>query len=152
MNLLPPSPPADETRLKTGTAMAIAVFAAAAYVIFVTASRYESNRAFERRAAQAVAEKRLVDDRATLEQLGGSEIAVRALYVSPSIVRKGHSAQLCYDVSNAKTVTLDPPAAEVWPSHDRCFEVSPKKTTTYTLTITGNSGPPLSQSVKVTVK
>ena len=153
MNLPPPSPASDGARLKTSTVITIAVFAAAAaYLILVTAWRYESNRAFERRAAQQAAEERLVDDRATVEQLGGSEVAIRALYVSPSIVHKGQSAQLCYDVSNAKTVTLDPPAADVWPSHDRCFNVSPKKTTTYTLTITGPSSPPLSQSVKVTVK
>jgi hypothetical protein len=142
-----------EPRFKTRTLLMLAGFAiVAAYTVFVVMSRYVSSRAFERRAAQEAAEKHLADDRAAIEQLGGSELAIRALYVSPSIIRSGHSSQLCYDVANAKTITLDPPVAEVWPSHYRCFDVSPKKTTTYTLTIVGPSGSPLSQSVKVTVK
>jgi len=150
MTLAPDSSSASS--FKSRTLIAFASFAiAAAYAIFVFISRYESNRAFERRAAQQAVEKRIADDRAAIEQLGGSDLTIRALYVSPSIIHRGESAQLCYDVSNAKTVTLDPPAGEVWPSHDRCVGVSPKKTTTYTLTITGASGAPVSNSIKVTV-
>jgi hypothetical protein len=145
--------PSPATRFKTRTLITFVVLAvAAAYIIFVVLSRYESNRAIERRAAQAAAEKRNADDRAAIEQLGGSEVAIRALYVAPSIIRPGQSAQLCYDVSNAKTVSLDPPAGEVWPSHYRCLDLSPKNTTTYTLTITGSSGPPISSSVRLTVR
>jgi len=137
---------------KARTLLIFTAFAiAAAYAVFVVVSRYVSSRAVERRAAQEAAEKRRADDRAAIEQLGGSELAIRALYVSASIIRPGQSSQLCYDVSNAKKVTLDPPVAEVWPSHYRCFDVSPKKTTTYTLTIAGASGSPMSQSVRVTV-
>ena len=145
--------PTPGPRFKTRTLLMFAGFAiAAAYTVFVVVSRHASSRAVERRAAQEAAEKRRADDRAAIEQLGGSELAIRALYVSPSTIRSGQSSQLCYDVSNAKTVTLDPPVAEVWPSHYRCFDVSPKKTTTYTLTITGPSGSPISNSVRVTVK
>jgi len=139
--------------VKTRTVVTMALFAiAAGYAIFVMLSRYESKRAFERRTAEETAEKRAAEDRAAIDQLGGSEVAIRALYVSPSIIHHGESAQLCYDVSNAKTVSLDPPAGEVWPSHYRCLDVSPKKTTTYTLTIAGPSGPPINQSVRVTVR
>lgn len=151
MTLAPPS--SAEPRRKTRTLITIAALAViAAYTIYVVVSRYESKRAFERRAAAEAAEKRNADDRAAIEQLGGSEFAIRALYVSPSTIHAGQSSELCYDVSNAKTVTLDPPAGEVWPSHYRCLDVSPKKTTTYTLTIAGASGPPISQSIQVTVR
>jgi hypothetical protein len=145
--------PLPATRFKTRTLLTFVVLAvAAAYTIFVVLSRYESNRAIERHAAQAAAEKRNADDRAAIEQLGGSEVAIRALYVAPSIIRSGQSAQLCYDVANAKSVSLYPPAGEVWPSHYRCLNLSPKKTTTYTLTIAGPSGPPISSSVRLTVR
>ena len=144
-----PSPP---RRFTTSTLITLALFTSAAYTVYILVSRYESDRAFARRAAEEAAEKRLVDDRAAVRQLGDSEVAIRALYVSPSIIHPGESAELCYDVANAKTVTLDPPSGEVWPSHDRCVNVSPKKTTTYTLTITGPSGPPISNSVRVTVR
>ena len=145
--------PTPSPRFKTRTVFMMAAFAlAAAYAFYVVVSRYESDRALERRTEQQAAEKRLADDRAAVEQLGGSEVAIRSLYASPSVIRPGQSSQLCYDVSNANTVTLDPPVAEVWPSHYRCFDVSPKKTTTYTLTINGPSGSPISQSVQVTVR
>jgi hypothetical protein len=129
----------------------IVFLAVLAYVAFLFLSRYESNRAFERRNAEKAREQRRAEDRAAIEQLGGSDLAIRALYVSPSSIRHGESAQLCYDVANVKTITLDPPAGEVWPSHNRCLELSPKKTTTYTVTIADSSGNSASQSVKVTV-
>jgi len=130
----------------------IAIVVALAYVIFLFVSRYESRRTFERRNAEKAAEQRRADDRAAIEQLGGSDLAIRALYVSPAIIHRGESAQLCYDVANAKTVTLDPPVGQVWPSHSRCLDLSPKKTTTYTLTIADASGKSASQSVQLQVR
>jgi hypothetical protein len=130
----------------------IAMVIVAAYVAFVLLSRYESTREFERRNAEKQAEERREDDRLTVEQLGGSELAIRALYVAPSAIRRGASAQICYDVGNAKSVTLNPPEAEVWPSHSRCFYVSPKQSTTYTLTITDAAGKRVMQSVEVHVR
>ena len=151
MTLAPDTTP--KSRFKPRTLIMLTAFATAAvYAIYIGVSRYESNHAFERRAAQEAAEKRAANDRAAVEQLGGSEVAIRSLYVSPSTIRRGETAQLCYDVANAKTVSLDPPAGKVWPSHYRCLEVSPKKTTTYTLTISGPSGPPVSNSVQLTVR
>ena len=126
--------------------------AALAYVGFLILSRYESNRDFERRNAEKAAEQQREEDRAAIEQLGGSELAIRALYVSPASIHRGQSAQLCYDVANAKTVTLDPPVGEVWPSHNRCLDLSPRKTTTYTLTIADASGKSASQSVELQVR
>lgn len=124
----------------------------AGYVTFVLLLRYESNRDFERRNAEKAAEQRRAEDRAAVEQLGGSELAIRALYVTPTIIHRGESAQLCYDVANAKTVTLDPPAGQVWPSHNRCLDLSPRKTTTYNLAITDGSGRSASQSVQLQVR
>jgi hypothetical protein len=123
------------------------------YVSFVMRSRYESNRSYERRNAAKAAEQQRQEDRAAIEQLGGTELAVRALYVSPKSIHRGQTAQLCYDVANAKTVTLDPPASgAVWPSHNRCVDISPKKTTTYTLTIGDASGKSTSQTVDLQVR
>jgi hypothetical protein len=131
---------------------AILLLAVAVYVGFILFSRYESNRAFKERNAEKAAEQQRADDRAAIEQLGGSELAIRALYVAPAIVHRGEKAQLCYDVANAKAVTLDPPAGEVWPSHSRCLDLSPRKTTTYTLTITDAAGHSVSQSVQLQVR
>ena len=124
----------------------------AIYIGFVFMTRYESNRDLEQRnAAQKAAQER-EEDRRAVEQLGGSELAIRFLYVSPRAIHPGEKAQLCYDVANAKTVTLDPPEGEVWPSHSRCLDLAPKKSTTYTLTITNASGQTATQSVELRVR
>lgn len=128
------------------------VFAAViCYIAVVFVYRYESNRDYQRRAAQKAAEQRREEDQAAIEQLGGSELAIRAFYVSPTVIRRGATAQVCYDVANAKTVTLEPPAGEVWPSHNRCLDISPKQTTKYTLTITSAAGKSASQTVELQV-
>jgi hypothetical protein len=131
------------------TAIAIC---AVIYVAFIMFSRYESNQTIAKRNAVKAAEERRANDIAAVEQLGGSGLAIRSFYVSPVLIHPGEQAQLCYDVDNAKTVTLDPPAGDVWPSHTRCLNVYPKKSTNYTLTITGADGQSTSQSVKLEVK
>ena len=130
----------------------IVILAVVVYVAYVLVTRYESNRDFERRNVEKASEQRREDDRKAIEQLGGSELGIRGVSLSPATIRRGESAQLCYDVANAKTVTLDPPEAEVWPSHSRCVNLSPKKSTTYTLTIADASGQKLSQSIDLQVR
>jgi len=121
------------------------------YVSYVLYARYQSNKEYERKRAERRAEQRREEDRLAVEQLGGSELAIRGLYLSPRAIHPGETAQLCYDVANAKTVTLDPPAGEVWPSHTRCLNIAPRKTTTYTLSITGAAGNTVSQTVELSV-
>jgi hypothetical protein len=124
----------------------------AAFVFYVMLERYLSKRAFEDLMAREQAAKRIEDDRRAIEQLGGSELAIRGLYLSPRIIHPGQSAQLCYDVANAKSVTLDPPVAEVWPSHSRCIDLKLKKSTTFTLTIADAAGKTVSQSIGLKVQ
>jgi hypothetical protein len=130
----------------------LVIFGVVLYISYVLYSRWESNRQFERQTKEREAQQRREEDLRAVEQLGGSELAIRGLYISPSSIQRGSSAQLCYDVANAKTVTLDPPVADVWPSHSRCINVSPKKTTMYTLTIAGAAGKPLSEAVELRVR
>ncbi|HWY07871.1 MAG TPA: hypothetical protein VNY24_13500 [Candidatus Acidoferrales bacterium] len=129
----------------------LVIFAVILYVSYILYTRYESSREYERQTKERQAEQRREEDRLAVEQLGGSELAIRGLYVSPAAIHPGESAQLCYDVANAKTVTLDPPAGEVWPSHSRCLTLSPRKTTTYTLSIADAAGKTVTQSVELRV-
>ncbi len=130
----------------------IGIVVVAAYFVFLLLSRHEAAREFDRRNGEILDEQHRAEDRLTLQQLGGSEFAIRALYVDPSVIRRGESAQICYDVANAKSVSLDPPVATVWPSHTRCFEVSPKRTTNYTLTINDGTGKTATKTVQVRVR
>src|SRR3981189_1611991 len=76
---------------------------AALYVGWILFSRAQENRSIEQRARDAAAKKQIEQDRATVEQMGGSELAIQSFYGNPT-VHRGQSAQLCYGVANAKKV------------------------------------------------
>src|ERR1700719_1489575 len=123
----------------------------AAYVGWILLSRHQATRAYEQRAEQAQAKKQRESDQAAIEQLGGDDLAIQMLYATPTIHR-GETAQICYGVANAKSVTLAPQSSKVWPSHNLCVDVKPVKTTTYTLVATGAAGQNVSQQVTVEVR
>ena len=127
------------------------ILAVVLYVAWVFISRYGEDRAYLERIRKERAERQRESDRAALKQFGGSELSIQMLY-APSEIRRGETAQVCYGVANAKTVTLEPQANPVWPSHDLCVSVSPTKTTTYTLTATASDGKSVSQQVTVAVR
>ena len=148
----PETPPREKSPLKNPFLYSsLVILGVLLYVSYVLYARYESSKAYERQREEREARQRREADRLAVEQLGGSELAIRGLYVSPGAIHPGESAQLCYDVSNAKTVALDPPAGEVWPSHSRCLNISPRKTTSYTLTIADAAGNKVSQEVRLRV-
>ena len=120
-------------------------------VAFVMYSRWQDRRNIDRQATQERAEKQREQDRLAVEQLGGKELAILNFYASPTTIRRGESARLCYGVANAKTVKLEPQSEPVWPSGARCVDVTPEKSTTYTLTIEDAAGKTQSQDVDVAV-
>jgi len=127
------------------------IFVVAAYVGWVLYARHMENLRYEQRIREQQVQKQREDDQKTIEQLGGSELAIQMLYATPE-VRRGENAQVCFGVANAKTVTLEPQTNPVWPSHSLCVDVKPLKTTTYTLTATGGDGKSVSQEVTVKVR
>lgn len=129
----------------------IALGVAALAVAWILLSRWQENRRIDRNSAQEKTQKQLENDRAALEQFGGKELAIQSFYATPGVVHRGESTQLCYGVANAKTVKLEPQPNPVWPSYSRCVDVSPKKDTVYTLTVTDAEGNTKSQTVEVKV-
>jgi len=121
-------------------------------VAFVVISRWQDRRNIKRQAAQERREKQHVEDRMAVEQLGGKEFRILSFYASPTVIRRGQSAQLCYGVVNARSVKLEPQEQPVWPSVAHCVDVSPSKSITYTLTIEDGAGKTLSQDVEVKVR
>jgi hypothetical protein len=125
---------------------------AALVVCWIVFSRWQENRGIEKRAKEERTQKQQEQDRAALEQLGGKELAIQNFYASPGEIRRGETVQLCYGVANAKTVKLEPQPNPVWPSYARCVDVTPTKSTTYTLTIADAAGNTRTQSIKVKVR
>lgn len=114
--------------------------------------RLQENREYQNQVREKEDAKKTAADRSTVELLGGNRFEILNFYGSPGIIRRGDSAQLCYGVSNAKSVRLDPPAGSVWPSLSRCVSVAPAKDTTYTLTATDAAGNTTSQSLTIKVR
>lgn len=145
----PPSKPVLKNPLLYSS---VVVGVAVLVVSWVLFSRWQENRSIERREREENSRKQLENDRIALEQLGGKDLAIQSFYASPGVIHKGESLQLCYGVANAKTVKLEPQQNAVWPSHARCVNVSPRKTTTYTLTISDAAGDVQTQSLQVKVE
>ena len=122
------------------------------YVGYTLWARHTENAdlAYKQRAAQSAAQRE--SDATAVEELGGADFKIMAFYASPGFIHRGDTVDMCYGVSNAKTVKLDPPEAKVWPSANRCVQVTPKKTTTYTLTIDDGKGNTANQQLTITVK
>jgi len=110
------------------------------YVGWLMLARWQENKQLEERAAQEARAREREEAQRTVETLGGSEFSILSFYATPGMIRRGDSIQLCYGVSNAKTVALDPPVAEMWPSASRCINLAPTKTTNYTLTASDAQG------------
>jgi hypothetical protein len=128
------------------------VIAALAAVVFVMVSRWQERRGIEREAARQRAEKQHEQDKMAVEQLGGKEFAILSFYANPTVIKRGQSAQLCYGVSNAKTVRIEPGGPAVWPSVAHCVDVSPSKSATYTLTIEDAGGNTKTRGVEIKVR
>lgn len=127
---------------------ALAFLSAGSYVGWVFYSRWQENKAL---AEKAAAEKRLRDQRA-FEMMGGNNFEILAFSAVPTTIRPGETASLCYSVSHAKSVKLDPPAQPVWPAVFHCVQVSPRATTTYTLTAEDGAGHAKTSQAEVQVR
>jgi hypothetical protein len=119
------------------------------YIGWVFYSRWEANQTI----ADKAAEKQREQNQQTFEMMGGNRFDILVYAANPPIIRAGEKSSLCYSVSNAKAVKIEPEAEEpVWPAYSRCVHVSPRKTTNYTLTIEDGAGHTKSASLEVKVQ
>ena len=130
---------------------AVALAAALIYVLWVFWSRAGQNRVFQRKLAAQAAAQRARNQQA-FEGMGGSSFAIISFFASPPSIGRGDESELCYSVSNAKTVTIVPPVGDVWPAFDHCVSVRPAKTTTYKITIADNAGHTKSTTTRLEVR
>jgi hypothetical protein len=126
----------------------VALLLTGLYVGWVFLSRWQANRTLEEKAAT----ERRAQNRQTFEAMGGNRFDILGFYADPASIRAGETAELCYSVSNAKSVKLEPQSEPVWPAFSRCVHVSPRKTTTYTLTAEDAAGQTKSATIKVEVR
>jgi len=135
--------------LLISTAVILVLVALAGWILH---SRSSDRREAAARAAEAHSAKKREGAARTYETLGGFEFGILNFYATPNEVRRGKASTLCYGVSNANAVRLELPAAEVWPSASRCFDVTPQKTTKYQLTIEDAAGHTKASFVEIKVR
>jgi hypothetical protein len=111
-------------------------------------SRSQENRALE----EKIASQQRAQDRKIFEAMGGNRFAILGFYADPPSAHSGDPVDLCYGVSNAQSVKLEPQPEPVWPAQSHCVKVSPHKTTTYTLTAEDASGQTKTATVVVKVQ
>jgi hypothetical protein len=78
-------------------------------------------------------------------------VKILQFYARDSVLTEGGKTVLCYGVSNARSVRIDPPVEGVSPALSRCVEVRPKRETSYTLIAEGSDGRTASQSVNIRI-
>jgi hypothetical protein len=120
------------------------ILIAALYTGWIFYSRWNDARQAERAAAARA--------RKDVELNGGSQLKITMLYASANAIHKGQPVQICYGVVNAKRVVFDPPIEGVWPSMNRCVDVSPRKSTIYTLSADDGAGHSDRAQISVKVK
>lgn len=126
----------------------IPVLVALAWAGWIVFSRRTGNAEIDR----AVEQKKVRKDVELLEKLGGSDLKVLMFYANPPVVERGKPGLLCYGVSNASTVAIEPGVTGTWPSISRCVEIRPAKDTSYTIKASDAQGKEVSQTVDVKVR
>lgn len=145
----PSSNPSDSRLKKLLPFTTVALIIAALYVVWTFYSRHQSDRLAQQQLAtqQQQARQRVVE-----QVFGSGEIKFNAFGVDSGALRRGEKTQLCYGVENATTVKMDPPVEQLKPTYYHCLEISPAKTTTYTITAADGKGHTQSRSLVVQVR
>jgi len=80
-----------------------------------------------------------------------AELSILNFYAIPQTIRPGDAAELCYGVSNAESVRIEPVVENVWPAYTRCVEISPETDTVYKLIAEDAEGNTETKEAAITV-
>lgn len=147
------SPPPPSPGNSSGGRVRLLIFAVAfGIAVLYLAGVFYNRRQQDRALAAQRAERQREQDQQAVEFMGGDRFEILNFYASPGVIHRGDTVDLCYGVSNAKSLALSPPDGPVWPAFSHCLQVSPRKTTTYTITASSNSGETKTASVQIEVR
>jgi len=127
--------------------LSFAVLAAVVYDGCIFYSRWTSARDAER-ARQAEEIRRA---RQAIDLLGGTDFRIINFYAVPQTLRRGRLALICYGAYHAKRVRIEPPVEDLHPAISYCFDVAPRKDTTYKLIAEDGAGHTATASLVISV-
>ena len=121
---------------------------AALYAAWVFYSRYQSAAEAERESQQKQADA----DSKIVGAFGGDQLKILSFAAASGEVPPGGRVVLCYGVSNAAQVKIEPEVELIKPAVSHCLNVFHKKTTTYTLKAEDEKGNQKSASLTIKVR
>ena len=121
---------------------------AALYAGWALYSRHQSLADDERESQQ----KRADADQEIVARFGGDQLTILGFNAAKGEVSPGGRVVLCYGVSNAAQVKIEPGVEPIKPAISHCLNVFPKKTTTYTLKADAAKGNSKSASLTIRVR
>ncbi len=86
------------------------------------------------------------------EQSNSGPVKITHFYAGAEEIVENEAVGFCYGVENARSVRLEPPVEQLKPGYNRCFHLTPSKTTEYKLMAEGFDGSTATKSVTVKVK
>jgi hypothetical protein len=111
-------------------------------------SRQQSAAEAERQSKEKQAEA----NRKLVSEFGGEKLTILGFNAAEKEVSSGGRVLMCYGVSNATAVKIEPGVEPIKPALQHCLEVFPKKTTTYTLTASDDKGNTKSKTLLIRVR
>jgi hypothetical protein len=125
------------------------VVLAALYAAWTFYSRRQSAEEAQHQAR----EQRIEADQKTVARFGGDQLKILGFNAAASgEVPAGSRVVMCYGVSNAVEVKIEPEVEPIKPALSHCLEVFPKKSTRYTLTAIDAKGSSKSASLTINVR
>jgi hypothetical protein len=121
---------------------------AALYAGWTLYSRHQSLADDERDSQQKQADA----DQEIVARFGGDQLTILGFNAAKGEVSPGGRVVLCYGVSNAAQVKIEPGVEPIKPAISHCLNVFPKKTTTYTLKADDAKGNSKSASLTIRVR
>jgi len=111
-------------------------------------SRQQSAAEAERQSK----EKQAAADRKLVAEFGGDHLTILGFNTAEKEVSPGGRVLMCYGVSNASAVKIEPGVEPIKPALQHCLEVFPQKTTEYTLTASDEKGNTKSRTLTIRVR
>jgi len=126
-------------------------------VLTVLAAVYAGRTLYSRRESAAEAERQsqqrqAAADQKTVTAFGGDQLTILGFTAAKGEVPPGDRVVLCYGVSNATQVKIEPGVEPIKPALSHCLNVFPKQTTTYTLKAEDAKGNSKSASMTIKVR
>ena len=127
--------------------VSVAVIAAVAYDGWIFYSRWR----YARDAEQARQTEETRRARRTIDLMGGTDFRIINFYAVPPAIRRGNQTRICFGVYGAKRIRIEPEIGDLHPAISYCFDVAPRKDTTYKLIAEDGAGHTATASLAIKV-